>query len=519
MNKKEWFEIATIIVIAGFIMFFHLGELPLFDPDEPVYAQTAREMIAAKDLISPRIYGNFWYDKPPMYYWLVAISFKFFGQNEFAARFPSAFFAVCGTLLMYFEGKSIFNNRAGWIAALIAATSIEYFYLGKAAVTDMTLNFFLTASLLYYLKEKYYITYISAGLAILTKGPIGIVLPIIIIVIHLIMTGRLIRLKYMKIFREGFLLLLVSLPWYFIMYYFHGMDFISTFLGYHNIARFLQPEHPNGTLWYYYIPVLAIGFFPWTIFLVQSVWAALRSQNDPKRETLLFLIIWASVVLGFFTLSQTKLVSYILPMYPPLALIMGWYIDKCITENILGTLKKAALIMMLFISLLEMGLFTIVSDLAPIFTNGMISTGIVFAIVLIGTWVMIQWEEYMGFFGVLVVGMVAFVAVLMTQLFPAAVPFFSVKDFVPKFQKHYDGEASLYVAKFYRPGFMYYIGIPNMEMKSREQFADLVAKDSGRIYFIIQKRRYLNLPISEQNKLQLIDSQEGMILLLKDVRF
>jgi 4-amino-4-deoxy-L-arabinose transferase-like glycosyltransferase len=516
--KRKWFEIFTIIFIAGFIMFFQLGHLSLLDPDEPVYAQTAREMIAANDLISPRIYGDFWYDKPPMYYWLVAGAFKLFGQNEFAARFPSALLAVCGVLVVYFAGKSIFNNRAGLIAALVLSTSIEYFYLGKAAVTDMTLTFFLTVSLLFYLQKRYYIAYIAAGLAVLTKGPIGLAFPAMIIFIHLILTRNLGQWKHIKIFRGGLLVLAVSLPWYLAMYYFHGMDFINTFLGYHNITRFLQPEHPNGTLWYYYIPVLIVGFFPWIIFLAQSVWTAIRSQHNPNSNILHFLVIWAVVVFGFFTASQTKLISYILPMYPPLALIVGWYVDKCITEGITGTLKKAALMMTIVIILLEIGFFAAAPNIAPIFNYGMILTGVIFAATVAGIWITIRREKYMGFIGVLVAGMVAFVVVLMTQLFPPAAPLFSVKDFVPKFREHYDGEAPLYVAKFYRPGFTYYAGNPNMEMDSGQQFVDLITKNSGKMYFVVRKKTYLSLPPAEQNKLQLMDSQEDIVLLLKDIR-
>jgi 4-amino-4-deoxy-L-arabinose transferase-like glycosyltransferase len=515
--KRKWFEIITIILVAGFIMFFQLGKLSLMDPDEPVYAQTAREMVAANDLVSPRIYGDFWYDKPPMYYWLVAGAFKIFGQNEFAARFPSALFAVCGVLLVYYQGKTIINNRAGLISALILSTSIEYFYLGKAAVTDMTLTFFITASLLCYLKKKYYAAYIAAGLAVLTKGPIGLALPAMIILLHLTLTRRLGDLKHIKIFRGGLLVLAVSLPWYLAMYHFHGMDFINTFLGYHNITRFLQPEHPDGTLWYYYIPVLIIGFFPWTIFLVQSVWSALRDRNDQKSSILLFFVIWAIVVFGFFTASQTKLVSYILPMYPPLALIAGWYIDKCITTSVTGTLKKAAQIMTISIILLEIAFLVAAPKLAPAFTNGLILTGVIFAIILAGIWFMIRREQYMGFINVLVAGMVAFVVVLMTQLFPAAAPLFSVKDFVPIIRENYDGQSPLYVEKFYRPGFMYYVGDPNIEMGSNQQFVDLITKDSDKMYFVVKKKMYLSLPPAEQNKLQLIDSQDDMVLLLKDI--
>ena len=105
-------------------MFFQLGSYPVLDPDEPVYAQTPREMLAAGDLLSPRIYGNYWYDKPPMYYWLVAAASKIFGMGEFAARFPSALLAVAGSVYLYFSVSRLISIRAGIFSALILTTSL-----------------------------------------------------------------------------------------------------------------------------------------------------------------------------------------------------------------------------------------------------------------------------------------------------------------------------------------------------------------------------------------------------------
>ncbi|HWR43776.1 glycosyltransferase family 39 protein [Sporomusa sp.] len=516
MKKNTWIEVITVILVAGFIMLFQLGELPLLDPDEPVYAQTAREMLAANDLISPRIFGDFWYDKPPMYYWLVAGAFKVFGQTEVAARLPSACLAVFGALMVYMGGKSIINNRAGFIAALVLSTSLEYFYLGKAAVTDVTLTFFITACLLLYLRKKYYLAYVAAGLAVLTKGPIGIVFPVAIILIHLILTRNLGSLRYMKIFSGGALVLAVALPWYLAMFHFHGMDFVNTFLGFHNVTRFLQPEHSSGTLWYYYIPVLLLGFFPWTIFLVQSVWAALQNRDSEQGSELVFFVIWAMVVFAFFTVSQTKLISYILPMYPPLALLVGWYIDRCLTVGTLGIFRKPAVILTILMICLEAGLFITAKNSIPDLFPGAVMTGLVFALALGAAWFTVRKGRNAEFIGVLVAGMTAFVIVLMIQLLPAAAQSFSVKALAGQFREHYDGQAPVYIAKFYRPGFSYYTGTPGRELTTNQQFKELVLSDSGKAYFIIRKTTYLDLPPGEQSKLQLVATQKDVALVLKN---
>ena len=136
-------EFFCILVVALFIMFFQLGSYPLLDPDEPVYAQTPREMLAAGDLLSPRIYGDYWYDKPPMYYWLVAGSAKIFGMGEFAARFPSALFAVTGALFLFGSISRLFNVRIGFFSALVMLTSLEYYYVSLCRYQSYILHWLL----------------------------------------------------------------------------------------------------------------------------------------------------------------------------------------------------------------------------------------------------------------------------------------------------------------------------------------------------------------------------------------
>lgn len=177
MSERLGLRFIIVIFVASLIMFYNLGSVPLFDPDEPVYAETAKEMIKFNDFLSPRIFGEFWYDKPPMYYWLVAAAFKLFGISEFTARVPSALLAVVCAGYIYRACSRLFDQTVGLLSALVLATSIEFFYLGKAAVTDITLTFYLTVALISFLEKRFYLFYIGAALATLTKGPIGILFP------------------------------------------------------------------------------------------------------------------------------------------------------------------------------------------------------------------------------------------------------------------------------------------------------------------------------------------------------
>lgn len=518
-DKKMWVSLSLIIVVAGILMFSFLGMHPLMDPDEPVYAETAKEMLEFRDFVSPRIYGDFWYDKPPMYYWLVAASFKLFGFSEFSARFPSALFAVGGTVLVYLSGRKLFNERAGLLAALVLATSLEYFYLGNAAVTDMTLTFFLTAALLAFLHQKKYLLFAFAALATLTKGPVGIVFCGGIILLYQLLTGNIKTaiFKDRKMLGGLVIFLALTLPWYLLMYVFHGDIFVETFLGFHNITRFLQPEHVAGAVWYHYIPVLLLGFFPWSALMFQAFREGLREKGK-ERDTCLFLLIWAAVVFVFFSLSQTKLVSYILPLYPPLALMTGYYFDKIWREGRYRELKIAVAVFAAMTLLLCGGLAyagnAVAAELAVI-TKAV--AGLLALLVIV---VLVQsfQRNFRAVFATQILGMMLFFTILMTQTVNLIAPELSVKQFVDEFNNYYDGQAEVYVMKFYRPGFAYYSGVAGKELKT-EDVKTIIDDKSQRSYLIMKKKSYENLSPELREKLQLLVEQEDKVLLLHETRF
>lgn len=510
LDKSFWL-VAAISVI---IVFFNLGGLPLLDPDEPVYAETPKEMIAFNDYISPRIYGEYWYDKPPMYYWLVAGSFKLFGVNEFAARFPSAFLGVICILSVYFFAAKLFSRETGVASALVLATSIEYFYLTKAAVTDITLLLFLSLSLLCFLDKKYYSMYIFAGLATVTKGPIGFLFPGGIIFMYLLATRSFAQLKKMKLGIGIVLYALFALPWYGAMYSLHGSAFVDTFLGFHNITRFTSPEHPEGVLWYYFIPVLILGFFPWTAILVQSVWTSLTDSRTEEYRKLVFLNIWAWFIFLFFTVSRTKLVSYILPMYPPLAIIAGWYLARMWEGRRFRTRNISWPVMLtLLTGVFAAGMFFGL-DTMPELTNGVIAVAMVFAAMLLAVWYFFRQREYYSMFLTKVACMLVFSMVLVTMLFPVAAPQFASKQIADDFAVHYDRQSPVYIIKFLHPGFTFYSGVYGKEVKDDKELLTAI-RASKRAYFVIRQSEYKRLTNADRDTLSVLAESADKILLLK----
>ena len=329
INFACLFFVALILFFAGNWL------APITDPTESVYALTAKEMLAADDWLSPRIYGDFWFDKPIMFYWELLIAYKLFGVGEFASRFFPAVFATLGLFITYFFGTKLYNQKIGFVAAIILATSLEYWYLSHAVITDMTLLAMFSITLItFYLGYRadnpkfYLISFAASGVAVLTKGPIGFFLPGLIILIFLAWQDDLLHLK--KLFRmKNFLILaaIVSI-WYLPMTFIHGSEFLENFLGVHNFLRATVSEYAKTDVWYYYILISVIGFFPWSILLIFG--AIKNFRRLPKLDTPeKFLIVWALTVIIFFQLCATKYVTYTLPaMIPAVILIAKYFVNR-----------------------------------------------------------------------------------------------------------------------------------------------------------------------------------------------
>ena len=318
-----------LFVVALILFFMGNWLVPITDPTESVYTLTAKEMLAASDWLSPRIYGDFWFDKPIMFYWELLIAYKIFGVNEFASRFFPAVFATLGLFLTYFFGTKLYNKKIGFAAAIILATSLEDWYLSHAVITDMTLLVMFSITLItFYLgyragNEKFYlIAFAASGVAVLTKGPIGFFLPGLIILIFLAWQGDLVHLK--KLFRPKNFLLFAAIVsiWYLPMTLIHGSEFIENFLGVHNFLRATVSEYPKTDVWYYYLLISVIGFFPWTVPLIFGAIKNCRRLPDMPEK---FLIVWALTVIIFFQLCATKYVTYTLPAMIPIVILMARY--------------------------------------------------------------------------------------------------------------------------------------------------------------------------------------------------
>ncbi len=326
--------VSLLAILCGFLFFFQLGKLALTDPDETFYAETAKEMLARGEWVTPYIYGHPQFEKPILFYWLVESSFKIFGVNEFAARLPSALFGMIGVIAIFFLGRILFNSRAGFLSAIILATNVEYVVLSRACITDMVLFVFLLLAVTFffygYMRNRghYYLLSASAmAMAVLTKGPIFLILFILAILVFLLIAKDLKALKRIPVWQSALVFIVLALPWYLAMYRIHGQAFIDGFFGFHNVNRFLVSEHKIGSQVYYNIPIVLGGMFPWSLFIPVAFWQLFKKIRLGDKGAI-FLMVWFIAIFGFFTASSTKLPTYIFPCFLAVALIVGVLLDE-----------------------------------------------------------------------------------------------------------------------------------------------------------------------------------------------
>lgn len=378
-------------LVASLVFFTNLGGYPLFDEDEPKNAVCGQEMAFRNDWIVPTFNGELRTDKPILIYWLMRLSFVAFGISEFSARFGSSLLAVGTTLLTYHLGRMLFSSGVGLWAGLILCTSLMFSAVGRAVTPDSVLIFCLmfgftgyvwavasrrgghfcgtgateTTSAWTELLPATWITslpmYAAMGLAILAKGPIGVLLPCTIIGLFLLVTRRQNDLQAgtlavpsgpwwwrvvvavaqvmwprkivatglaMRLLLGAAVVLAIALPWYVAVGVQTDGAWLRGFLGDHNVGRFLEAKERHSGPVFYYVVALMLGCFPWSVFLPLAVWN-LRTRlvrGDSHADSDRFLACWAGTWFVFFSCASTKLPNYVLPMYPALALISARYL-------------------------------------------------------------------------------------------------------------------------------------------------------------------------------------------------
>ncbi|MGO8700324.1 MAG: glycosyltransferase family 39 protein [Limisphaerales bacterium] len=328
-------SLGLLLFTAAVLFFGGLGRLPLLEPDEGRNAEVGREMLVSGDWITPHFNGFVYLDKPAVYFWMVAASLRTFGVSEGAARLPSALMGVATLLLVWFLARRMFGDAAGLRAGIVFAACPLALALAREVIFDLTLTFFVTVAMVaFWLAEENNflaprldaLMFAAMGVAVITKGFVGILIPLIAILIYEAARGRWrewLRLRW----GWGLLVFLaLTLPW-FIAVSTRNPDFPRYAFWNESLKRFSSGAAHRGGGILYYFPVYLGGFFPWSMFLLLAGWNRLRKWRELKQEAarpILFLLCWATCVFVFFTLSHSKLPAYFLPALVPLSILMGF---------------------------------------------------------------------------------------------------------------------------------------------------------------------------------------------------
>jgi 4-amino-4-deoxy-L-arabinose transferase-like glycosyltransferase len=391
-TKIVWIIFALIIVAV-----YLTGlTIPLLGPDEPRYAQVAREMFERGDWITPKLGGFDWFEKPALLYWLEIASYRLFGVTEFAARFGSAIFGLLTVFSLWILGRNYPqintdkhgfeiqnpkskiqnpNDFANWLA-LIAASSIGLIVFSHGASFDIILTFPITASLVAFFlfdqSEKksgftfYFLLftfYFFIGVALIAKGLVGIVFPFAIVAFYYLLSWKLPSKTFIfSLFWGTIVALLVACVWYLPMYQANGWKFIDEFFIQHHFQRYTSNKYQHPQPFYFFFWVLPLMTIPWLPFFLASIWNLVKriiSRKDTKAQSenlpfsssplLLFSIAWLLVPLVFFSISGSKLPGYILPALPAALILTAEYIWRFVQKSAKRRVFVQILALLMFI--------------------------------------------------------------------------------------------------------------------------------------------------------------------------
>ena len=352
--SSSWPRDLLLLVLAlGAFYGFRLGSYPLANPDEGRNAEIPREMVASGDWVTPRLDGVNYFEKPPLVYWTVAGCLKLFGPSEWSVRAAPLLFALGGVLFTYAATRRIAGRSAGLAAALVLATSLLYYVLARFLILDMAVAVLMSATLFCFIlgvrepppaantnawtarrRWWFYGLYASAALATLAKGLMGFLVTGAVMFLWLLIFRQWKRLRPFYLPTGVLLFLAIAAPWHLLVAA-RNPTWFHRYVVYEHLERFLTSAASRAGPWWYFIPIILAGLFPWSGFLLAGVRRALRggwTERDKNADSW-FFVTWAGFIFLFFSVSHSKLPGYILPVFPALAVLIGRWLAPSLAEG------------------------------------------------------------------------------------------------------------------------------------------------------------------------------------------
>ena len=330
-------SILILVVVYALLWFGTLNYRHLIPSDEGRYAEIAREMLVTGDWVTPRYNGYKYFEKPPLQIWATATAFNIFGVGDWQARLWTALTGFLTIVFIGFTGARIYSSRAGWLAAVALASSPMWVIGGHINSLDMGLSAFLVAALCSlllaqtssnktYSRNWMWACWAFMALATLSKGVIGVAIPGMVFAVYSITAWDWKIWKRLHIISGSILFLAITAPW-FVLIAQRNPEFLEFFFIHEHLQRFTQTAHSRTGPIYFFLPLLLLGFLPWIAQVPGAIAQTWRERNREFSSGWL-LTCWFVVILGFFSISQSKLPGYIIPLFPALALIVGSQLDR-----------------------------------------------------------------------------------------------------------------------------------------------------------------------------------------------
>jgi len=367
-------KILFLFIVPLFLYIILLPAMPLMEPDEARYSDIPSLMNSTGDYVTPHLNHVVYLEKPPLCYWATALSFKIFGENAFSSRLFVGLCAWGCIILVYFMGIFFAGERTGLYSAAVLSTFLYHFALGRINILDIPLAFFVCLATwggYRYIKGDHqkkiwvYLLYIASALAFLTKGLIGVVFPFAILVLWLIICRK--WRDILRLFSPiGILIFLaISCPWIFLVQK-ANKDFLWFFFVQEHFLRYTTAMHGKENPFLYYIPIVILGTMPWCTFLFQTI------RKIPEKTARLwqsidirFLLTWVIFILAFFSISSSKLVPYIAPIFLPIAVIFGHLFESYESQEIISKETRVKRVLLHSPVILQSCLFIIALCVPP----------------------------------------------------------------------------------------------------------------------------------------------------------
>ncbi len=384
-SSRHWQLILFLVIVSYVFLMAGNSVMSLTHPDEVFYVQTAKEMIARHSWMTPYIFDEPQFEKPILFYWLLIAAIKIFGLTPFAARFFPAFFGMAAVVVIYWISWMLFRNkRISFLSGIILSSSFIHFALSRAVLIDMVFSVWVAVTLGFFYwgyhnpqrkNAGIILAFVFSAIAVLTKGLLGFCFPAGVILIYLFLRRDISFLKSRAVLWGAFLFMLIVVPWHALMIKLYGQAFTHEYFQNVHIRRLLEAEHRKSNTWYFYPATVILGVMPWTFFMFPAIALFIRKlrEEGSARSVFQFLLAWLIGIFIFVQPAQSKLASYILPIFPAVVILLAYYLQAGVSHRgfkIAGYGLTLFLLLTPVAAVIAVGKYrSFVPDIKPIFVG------------------------------------------------------------------------------------------------------------------------------------------------------